>query len=64
MARSVGAQAVDDVVVEIEAQIHERAEKEISSEEPGRIVMEHLQRLAVAAVEVFEFPARARAAVV
>jgi transcriptional repressor NrdR len=43
--RSVGVQAVDDVVVEIEAQLHERAEKEISSEELGRIVMEHLQRL-------------------
>jgi transcriptional repressor NrdR len=43
--RSVGVQAVDDVVVEIEAQLHERAEKEILSEELGRIVMEHLQRL-------------------
>ena len=43
--RSVGVQAVDDVVVEIEAQLHERTEKEISSEELGRIVMEHLQRL-------------------
>ena len=38
-------QAVDDVVVEIEAQLHDRAEKEISSEELGKIVMEHLQRL-------------------
>ena len=43
--RSVGVQAVDDVVVEIEAQLHERAEKEISSEELGRVVMDHLQRL-------------------
>ena len=43
--RSVGVQAVDDVVVEIEAQLHDRTEKEISSEELGRIVMEHLQRL-------------------
>ena len=38
-------QAVDDMVVEIEAQLHDRAEKEISSEELGKIVMEHLQRL-------------------
>jgi len=34
--RSVGVQAVDDVVVEIEAQLHERAEKEITSEELGK----------------------------
>ncbi len=38
-------QAVDDVVVEIEAQLHERAEKEITSKELGEIVMEHLQKL-------------------
>jgi transcriptional repressor NrdR len=31
--------------VDIEAQLHERAEKEVSSEELGRVVMEHLQRL-------------------
>jgi len=43
--RSVGLQAVDDMVAEIETELHERAEKEISSEEVGRIVMEHLQRL-------------------
>jgi transcriptional repressor NrdR len=43
--RSVGVQAVDDVVVDIEAQLHERAEKEVSAEELGRVVMEHLQRL-------------------
>jgi transcriptional repressor NrdR len=43
--RSVGVQAVDDMVVEIEAQLHDRAEKEITSEELGKIVMEHLQRL-------------------
>jgi transcriptional repressor NrdR len=43
--RSVGVQAVDDVVVDIEAQLHERAEKEVSSEELGRVLMEHLQRL-------------------
>ena len=43
--RSVGVQAVDDVVADIEARLHDRAEKEISSEELGKIVMEHLQRL-------------------
>ena len=43
--RSVGVQAVDDVVGEIESQLHDRAEKEISSEELGKIVMEHLQKL-------------------
>src|SRR5438093_12270418 len=43
--RSVGVQAVDDVVGEIESQLHDRAEKAISSEELGKIVMEHLQKL-------------------
>src|SRR5207244_3303232 len=43
--RSVGVQAVEDVVGEIESQLHDRAEKEISSEELGKIVMEHLQKL-------------------
>jgi transcriptional repressor NrdR len=43
--RSVGVQAVDDVVGDIEARLHERAEKEISSLELGELVMEHLQRL-------------------
>ncbi|MGH7277643.1 MAG: transcriptional regulator NrdR [Candidatus Rokuibacteriota bacterium] len=43
--RSVGVQAVDDVVTEIEATLHERAEKEISSRELGELVMEHLQKL-------------------
>jgi len=43
--RSVGVQAVDDVVAEIEAQLHERNEKEITSKELGEIVMEHLQKL-------------------
>jgi transcriptional repressor NrdR len=43
--RSVGVQAVDDVVGEIESQLYDRAEKEISSEELGKIVMEHLQKL-------------------
>ncbi|MGH7322948.1 MAG: transcriptional regulator NrdR [Candidatus Rokuibacteriota bacterium] len=43
--RSVGVQAVDDVIGDIEAKLHERAEKEISSLELGEIVMAHLQRL-------------------
>ena len=43
--RSVGVQAVDDVVADIEARLHERAEKEISSLELGDLVMENLQKL-------------------
>jgi len=43
--RSVGVPAVDDVVAEIEARLHERAEKEITSKELGELVMEHLQKL-------------------
>ena len=43
--RSLGVQAVDDVVADIEARLHERAEKEISSLELGELVMEHLQKL-------------------
>jgi transcriptional repressor NrdR len=43
--RSVGVQAVDDVVADIEARLHDRAEKEISSLELGDMVMEHLQKL-------------------
>lgn len=43
--RSVGVQAVDDVVGDIESKLHERAEKEITSLELGELVMEHLQRL-------------------
>ncbi|MBI2462596.1 MAG: transcriptional repressor NrdR [Candidatus Rokubacteria bacterium] len=43
--RSVGVQAVDDIVLDIEARLHERADKEISSLELGDMVMEHLQRL-------------------
>jgi transcriptional repressor NrdR len=43
--RSVGVQAVDDVVANIEAGLHERAEKEITSLELGEVVMEHLQKL-------------------
>ncbi len=43
--RSVGVQAVDDVVADIEARLHDRSEKEISSLELGDLVMEHLQKL-------------------
>jgi transcriptional repressor NrdR len=43
--RSVGVQAVDDVVADIEARLHDRAEKEITSLELGEIVMERLQNL-------------------
>ena len=43
--RSVGVQAVDDVVQDIEARLHERAEKEVSSQELGDLVMAKLQRL-------------------
>jgi transcriptional repressor NrdR len=43
--RSVGVQAVDDVVADIEARLHDRSEKEISSLELGELVMEHLQKL-------------------
>ena len=41
----MGVQAVDDVVADIEARLHERAEKEISSLELGDLVMENLQKL-------------------
>jgi len=41
----VGVQAVDDVVADIEAKLHERAEKEITSLELGEVLMEHLQKL-------------------
>jgi len=43
--RSVGVQAVDDIVADIEGKLHERAEKEVSSLELGDMVMGHLQRL-------------------
>ena len=43
--RSVGVQAVDDVIQDIEAKLHERAEKEVSSQELGDLVMANLQRL-------------------
>jgi len=37
--RSVGVQAVDDVVAEIETKLHERAEKEITSKELGEVAV-------------------------
>jgi transcriptional repressor NrdR len=43
--RSIAIQAVDNVVADLEAKLHERAEKEISSQELGDMVMEQLQRL-------------------
>jgi transcriptional repressor NrdR len=43
--RSVGVQAVDDIVADIETRLHERAEKEISSLGLGDMVMAHLQKL-------------------
>lgn len=43
--RSVGIAAVDEIVSNIEAILHEKAEKEISSRELGEIVMSHLQNL-------------------
>ena len=43
--RSIAIQAVDNVVGDLEAKLHERAEKEISSQELGDMVMEQLQRL-------------------
>lgn len=43
--RSVGVQKVDDIVADIEARLHERADKEISSLELGEMVMDHLKRL-------------------
>ena len=43
--RPVSLPRIDEVVADIEARLHERAEKEISSEELGRVVMDHLQRL-------------------
>ncbi|OLE38463.1 MAG: hypothetical protein AUG00_05235 [Candidatus Rokubacteria bacterium 13_1_20CM_2_70_7] len=43
--RSVAVQKVDEIVTEIEAQLHERAEKEIKYHELGELVMEHLKKL-------------------
>ena len=38
-------EAVDDIVADMEAKLHDRAEKEISSLELGELVMENLQKL-------------------
>jgi len=43
--RSVGIQAVDDAVADLESRLHDRAEKEISSVQLGEMVMSYLQRL-------------------
>jgi transcriptional repressor NrdR len=43
--RSVGVQAMDDIVADIESRLHDRAEKEITSLELGEIVMGELQKL-------------------
>jgi transcriptional repressor NrdR len=41
----VAVQKVDEIVTEVEAQLHERAEKEIKYNELGELVMEHLKKL-------------------
>ena len=41
--RSVAVNRVDDIVADIEQQLHERAEKEIKWDELGEMVMEQLQ---------------------
>jgi transcriptional repressor NrdR len=43
--QSVAVQAVDDIVGDIEAKLHDRADKEIPSRDLGDLVMESLQRL-------------------
>ena len=43
--RSVGIQAVDNVVADLESKLHDRAEKEVSSVELGEMVMAYLQKL-------------------
>jgi transcriptional repressor NrdR len=43
--RPVAIQQIDEIVNDIEARLHERAEKEISSDEVGRAVMERLEKL-------------------
>jgi transcriptional repressor NrdR len=43
--QSVAVQAVDDIVGDIEAKLHDRADKEIPSRDLGELVMESLQRL-------------------
>jgi transcriptional repressor NrdR len=43
--RSIAVQKVEDIVAEVEAQLHERSEKEIKWDELGELVMEHLKKL-------------------
>ena len=43
--RPVAIQQIDEIVNDIEARLHERSEKEISSDEVGRAVMERLEKL-------------------
>ncbi len=43
--RPVSLPRIDEVVADIEARLHERAEKEITSREVGELVMDHLKRL-------------------
>src|SRR5438132_14018971 len=43
--RSVAVQKVDDVVAEIEGQLHDRSEKEIKWDELGELVMDRLKLL-------------------
>jgi transcriptional repressor NrdR len=43
--RSIAVQKVEDIVTEVEAQLHERSEKEIKWDELGEMVMEHLKKL-------------------
>ena len=43
--RSVAVQKVDDLVADIEAQLHERSEKEVKWDELGEMVMDRLRAL-------------------
>jgi transcriptional repressor NrdR len=43
--RPVAIQQVDEIVNEIEARLHERSDKEVSSDDVGRMVMERLEQL-------------------
>jgi transcriptional repressor NrdR len=43
--RSVAVQKVDDIVAEIEAQLHERSEKEVKWNELGEMVMDRVKTL-------------------
>jgi transcriptional repressor NrdR len=43
--RPVAIQQVDEIVIDIEARLHERSDKEVSSDDVGRMVMERLEQL-------------------